>query len=70
MTVTLMGIFYSFGSKIKIQPLFPTSSRNFLPVPEPDNIHRWLTSRQTRYDAVSALQKLMVGGGVAKGWSL
>lgn len=50
--------------------MFPTGSRNFLHVPEPDNIHRWPTSHQTRYGAVCALQKLMVGGGVAKGWTL
>lgn len=50
--------------------MFPTTSWNFLCVPEPENIHLWLTSHQTRYNTVCAQQKLMVSGGVAKGWTL
>lgn len=64
----LIGILTS--AKKVSQGAGPTIRRDFLLVSEPVNNHRWLSSHQAWHHTVLALQKLMVGAGVAEWWTL
>ena len=44
----------------------PTMRRDFLVVSEPLNIHSWLAGHRTWDHTICVLQKLVVGGDLAK----